>query len=113
MTTAFFIRYPRRMNDLYLSQPVRIVRAYEVVKEITLPAIDYENFVTDLRADRQFLEDHAALCGEGDPMRCLLVRCRGRRDGLLVVPRGAYVQWAAYLPESIALPRITPPSKRI
>ena len=38
----------------------------------------------------------AALCGEGEVLRCLLVRRRGGDGGVLVLPeRGAFVGWAA------------------
>ena len=47
-------------------------------------------------ADRQFLEDHAALCSKGEVWTCILVRQRGRTDGVLVLPEGCYVGWAAY-----------------
>jgi len=49
-------------------------------------------------ADRPFIEENAALCGEGTAFRCLLVRQRGDRDGILIVPElKAYVKWAAYI----------------
>lgn len=100
MDTAFFVRYPRRIEDLRKSHLIRDEHTYEVVKEITLAAIDYENFITDMCADRQFVEDNSTLCSEGDPLKCLLVRRRGKSGGVLVVPDApdycAYVKWAAY-----------------
>ena len=98
MNTAFFIRHPRTIDDLRVPHLVSAERPYEIVREIVLAAIDYENFTTDMVADRQFIEDNAALCSEGETMRCLLVRQRGKTDGVLVVPEDrAYVKWAAYL----------------
>ena len=38
--------------------PIEKERPYRIVTEIQLPAIDYENFITDMLADRQFIEDH-------------------------------------------------------
>ena len=104
MNRAYFVRYPRIIEDLQKLHLVRDERTYEVVKEITLAAIDYENFITDLVADRQFLEDNASLCADGEPMKCLLVRRRGRRDGVLVVPDApeykAFVKLAAYVSDT-------------
>ena len=62
-----------------------------------LARIDYENFTTDMIADRQFIEDNASLCSRGETWRCILVQQRGRTDGVLVLPAGGcYVGWAAY-----------------
>ena len=73
-------------------------REYEVVKTITLPAIDFENFITDMVADRAFLEDNAELCSEGGSViRCLKVDCRGSGKAILVVPDRAWVDAAAFL----------------
>ena len=46
-------------------------------------------------ADRDFLEEYAPLCGRGEEWACLLVRCAGDRNGILVVPERRYVEWAA------------------
>ena len=63
-----------------------------------LSAIDYENFITDMLADRQFIEDSADLCEKGEVWRCLLVQKRGCQDGVLVLPEeGCFVGYAAYL----------------
>lgn len=66
-----------------------------IVKTIRLGGMDYENFVTDLLADRAFLEN-APGCGEDGPLvRCLCVTTRGR-DSVLVLPDGTgYVALAA------------------
>ena len=59
--------------------------------------MDYKNFVTDLLADRQFLSDHGSRCRRGEVWSCLLVRPRGKEDGILVMPKdGCFVGWAAY-----------------
>jgi hypothetical protein len=48
-------------------------------------------------ADRQFIEDNAALCSRGQVWQCLLVRQRGCSEGVLVMPEnGCFVGWAAY-----------------
>lgn len=101
MNTAYFVKYPRIIEDLRKPHPVSNERPYEIIKEVTLAAIDYENFITDMLADRQFIEDNAGLCAESEPMKCLLVRRRGQHDGVLVVPGGnAFVKWAVYISEN-------------
>ncbi|HUM83289.1 MAG TPA: hypothetical protein PLN48_05885 [Lachnospiraceae bacterium] len=100
MERAYFVKYPRVIERLTRPHLISDERPYEIVKVITLAAIDYENFVTDMEADRQFIEDAAELCAEGEVMKCLLVRRRGKRDGVLVVPGyKSYVKWAAYVAE--------------
>ena len=98
--TAYFIKNPRTQDELLSAHPLENEQAYEVVKQITLNAINYENFSLDMLADRQFIEENAALCSEGDVFKCLLISKRGRNDGILIVPeRTAFVKWAAYISE--------------
>ena len=67
-------------------------------KSFVWSAIDYENFITNMLADRQFIEDSADLCEKGEVWRCLLVQKRGCQDGVLVLPEeGCFVGYAAYL----------------
>ena len=94
---AFFVRSPRRIEDLQALHLVEKERPFEIVKTVKLAKIDYENFITDMLADRQFIEDHAALCSKGRVWRCILVQQRGHTDGVLVMPEdGCFVGWAAY-----------------
>ncbi len=94
---AYFVERPRRMEDLLVPHPLERERAYEIVRTVTLAGIDYESFITDLLADRGYIEESAPLCSEGEVWKCLLVRQRGHKDGVLVLPRdGRYVGWAAY-----------------
>ena len=75
-------------------------KAYEIAKTVSLGKIDYDNFCTDMLADRQFIEDYYDLCGVGTVWKCLFVHQRGRTDGILIVPTdNRYVKYAAYLPE--------------
>ncbi len=94
--TAYFVDYPRLVSDLILPHPVEQERPFQIVKAIPLSALSYENFCTDMVADRQFLEDYAGLCEEGNIWKCLFVYKRGSPDGILVIPDGCYVKWAAY-----------------
>ena len=94
---AFFVESPRIIEDLLAPHPIEQETQYEIVKTVKLAKTDYENFITDMIADRQFIEENAALCAQGGVWRCLLVQQRGRTDGVLVVPvDGCYVGWAAY-----------------
>ncbi len=96
MDTAYFVKRPRVIQDLAVPHPLEAERAYEVTALVSLVGIDYENFVTDMLADRDFIGENAALCGEGEVMRCMLVQRRGQDGGVLVVPeRGSFVGWAA------------------
>lgn len=97
---AYFITGPRTQMDLKVVHMRNHERPYEIVKTIDLEQIDYENFVTDMLADRQFIEDYATLCHGGETLGCLLIREAGHTDGVLVFPdadRPGYIQCAAYL----------------
>ena len=94
---AYFVESPRIIEDLLAPHPIEQETQYEIVNTVKLAKIDYENFITDMIADRLFIEENAALCAQGGVWRCLLVQQRGRTDGVLVVPvDGCYVGWAAY-----------------
>ena len=95
---AYFVESPRTIDDLMEPYPIEQETAYETVKTVKLSGIDYENFITDMIADRQFIEDHAALCSQGETWRCILVQRRGHTGGVLVVPVDSrHVGWAAAL----------------
>ena len=96
---AYFVSDPCRIEDLTVLHLVEKERPFEVVKIVKLAKIDYENFVTDMLADRKFIEDYGRRCRAGDVWDCLLVQQRGRTDGVLVLPeQGCFVSWAAYVP---------------
>ncbi len=95
---AYFVEGPRIIEDLKAPHPIEREQRYEIIKSVKLARIDYENFTTDMIADRQFIEDNAVLCSQGEVWRCILVQQRGRTDGVLVMPAdGSYVGWAAYV----------------
>ena len=95
---AFFVKRPRRIDELMCPHPIELEREFKVVKTIMLPTIDFENFVTDMVADRQFLGENANLCTSVDPIACLLVKSRHSTEGILVVPYNDWVEAAAVLP---------------
>ena len=95
---AHFVESPRTIDNLMELHPIEQETAYEIVKTVKLSGIDYENFITDMIADRQFIEDNAVLCSQGETWRCILVQRRGRTGGVLVVPADScHVGWAAVL----------------
>ncbi len=95
---AYFVRRPRTIDDLYRPHLIESERLFEVVKVVTLANIDFENFVTDMLVDRQFLEDYSSLCSRSGPViRCLLVRSRRKDTGVLVVPDCAWIDIAAVI----------------
>ena len=97
---AFFVERPRTIDDLVQPHPLESERTFTIVKTIALDGIDYENFTTDMLADRYFLEKNASLCGKApEEIRCLLVKHRKTGEGVLVVPRGAWVDMAALFPQ--------------
>ena len=94
---AYFVYRPESLADLRRPHRPEEERPYAVVKRIYLLRIDYENFITDLYADRQFIEDYGHFCSEGEEYRCLLVTTRGGEDGILVTPlEERFVRSAAY-----------------
>ena len=96
---AYFVRRPRTIDDLYRPHTIKNERPFEIVKEIILSGIDYTNFVTDMLADRLFLEDNALLCSkDAEIVRCLLIKQRKIGTGVLVVPDKAWVDLAAIPP---------------
>ncbi len=93
---AFFHEHPRTVDDLFQPHDIEIERPFEVVKTIQLSDMDFENFATDMVADRSFLEANACLCDKsGAVIRCLLVQRRSTAKGILVVPNKAWVDSAA------------------
>lgn len=95
--TAYFVKHPRILDDLKAPHFAEAEEPYEIVKEVTLAKIDYENFVTDMLADRAFLEDFDA---DGSTLKkCILVKQRGNQtEAVLTVPTAAgHVQYAAYI----------------
>lgn len=103
MKTAYFVRKPRTLYDLRQPHLVEQEQAFEVVAEIVLSAIDYENFSLDMVADRQFIEDNASKTAAGSIMKCIFAHGRGKHEGILVVADApenpAFVSYAAYIAE--------------
>ena len=99
---AFFVDRPRVLADLTDNHNLSQAHRYEIAAKITLDAENYENFICDMLVERQFIEDNAALCEDGEIKKCLFVYMRGGHSGILVVPDpndNDYVGWAALIKE--------------
>ena len=98
--TAYFVKHPSVIEDLNIIHALDWEVPYQVVKEVFLQAIDFENFITDMTVGRQYIEDYCDLCENGEIKKCLLVRGRDPRLGILVFPDAReFVGWAALVRE--------------
>ena len=95
--TAYFVHRPRSIGDLMVPHRLEEERSFEIVKQVTVDDLAYENFMYDLYPQREFLLDGYGSCRSGDPMQCLLVRYRDAKDGILVTTLDPeLVEYAAY-----------------
>lgn len=97
ITKAFFVQRPRTITDLVVPGGTVTEARFKIVQIVLLKAIDYENFITDMLVDRVFLTASPYCHVENDIWYCLFVSKRGAKDGILVMPRGDFVEYAAYL----------------
>ena len=95
--SAYFLYRPRRISDLRVPHPLSAERYYDVVGEVSLPFIDFENFSEDMLADRAFLEQYKGSPSINGVFQCLRVTCKSKRvqEQILVVPKGDFVFHAA------------------
>ena len=97
MIKAYFVKRPRTILDLKVPHLPDDEHLYKIVRTINLSGLEYDNFIWDILADRDFIEDNHAICSEGDIYRCLLVKAKDKRDGILVVPYNTrFIEFAAY-----------------
>jgi hypothetical protein len=98
--SAHFISYPHSINDLQKPFIAQLEKPFVIEKIITLKKYDYENFITDLCADRGFIEENNILCrvdNEGI-WHCLYIKQIGKNEGILVMSDGAvFPKYAAYI----------------
>ena len=98
--TAWFVYRPRRISDLRVPHFPEQEQPFEIVAEVCLSALDYENFTEDLLADRAFLDGRPT--SSALPRNCILVFRRAASGGVLVEPDGAgFVKYAAYLADRV------------
>lgn len=94
---AYFVNRPRTIFDLNVPHLADCEHEYEIVRTISLSGLDYDNFIWDMLADRDFIEVNHTLCSGGDVYLCLLVRAKGQKNGILVVPYNTcFIELAAY-----------------
>lgn len=93
--TAYFVRKPIRLSQLFKPHRIEDEVPYEIVKTIHLSQLDYENFATDLTVDREYIEQNADFCGIKDGVwKRLLIQQKNAKDGILVIPE--YQSWIGY-----------------
>ena len=93
--TAYFVFRPRRLCELRHPHSLEKEHPYQIIKELTLPPIDFEIFSEDLLADRSFLDSFQGPQSKNGVYRCILVRSPNFDDEILVVPKDGFVRLAA------------------
>ena len=85
--TAFFAERPRRYLDLFLPHFLGREQDFIIAKHIILDDIDYENFITDMLVEREYIENAAPCAVSVDGVySCLFISRRLCYKGVLVVP---------------------------
>jgi hypothetical protein len=83
---AFFVNRAPRVEKLKRLHLLKKEVPFIVEKNITLRKEDYENFVSDLGVERQFIDDNKGLCRiEKGIYHSIFVRRWGKKDGILVM----------------------------
>ena len=97
---AYFVDKPRTIDDLMQPHRVEAEQSFHITKTIQLSGIDYTNFITDMLVDRRYIEENYRLCSSsGSVIQCLLIKQRGKKGGILVVPIRSWVATAALYPD--------------
>ena len=98
---AYFVDKPRTIDDLMQPHRVEAEQSFHITKTIQLSGIDYTNFITDMLVDRRYIEENYRLCSSsGSVIQCLLIKQRGKKGGILVVPIRSWVASAALYPDN-------------
>ena len=98
---AYFVDKPRTIDDLMQPHRVEAEQSFHITKTIQLSGIDYTNFITDMLVDRRYIEENYRLCSSsGSVIQCLLIKQRGKKGGILVVPIRSWVATAALYPDN-------------
>lgn len=94
---ALFVKRPRALSDLNIIHDTKNRSGYSVKKHINLRLIDYENLISDMLVEREYIEESAELCkSSSDVLDCLLVSPIDGSEGILIVPgENGYVRSAA------------------
>lgn len=105
LPTAYFVRDPFTLEDLTRPHFLHQRKGYKVEARVELSVIEYKNFITDLCADRPFIEKHkdVSRVDYDGVWHCLFVKQKGRQEGVLVMSEGHdYPKWAAFIDAEIA-----------
>ena len=94
---AFFVFSPRNAEEFDRPFPLDWIKPYRIVGRIGLSGIDYENFVTDMLVEREYLEPYEKECHTESVYDCVLVFEKGyENQGVLVIPdSGGFIKCAA------------------
>ena len=84
MDRAYFLRKPRRIEELWRPHLPGKETPFEIVRRISLGRTDYDNFTQDMLVCRGFLTGMEMECSFGEISRCLFIHAKGKRDGVLV-----------------------------
>ncbi|MBQ9412252.1 MAG: hypothetical protein IJU29_04030 [Oscillospiraceae bacterium] len=96
--SLIFTYHPESILDFGDASIPKAVLPHQIMDRIVLEGLEYENFIMDMRVERQFIEDCAPLCASGNRQNgCLLIQQGGQKaDGILVIPEnGGCVKYAA------------------
>lgn len=97
--TASFVQTARNLDDVITCEK-RSESPFVVEKELVLSTTDYENFVSDLGVEREYLQIEHARCKTIKGTRhCLRVMSKKLQNGLLVqCTDTGYPEWIAISP---------------
>jgi hypothetical protein len=86
-TRALFTKLPRVFGEIANLTAVKNLKPIKIEKTIALSGDDYDNFITDMTVERQFLKNNSYLCRIDDEgiWHCLLVVRQGHHQGILVM----------------------------
>lgn len=93
---AVFVSQPKNLDGL--THPTNFVlKKYEVVREVEIENMEWDNFIDDFEIERVFLETPEFQSINVDVVKCILVYSPNIPDGVLAVADSeGYIQYAAY-----------------
>lgn len=93
---AVFVSQPKNLDEL-MNPKDFMLKKYEVVKEVELDNLAWDNFVDDLQIEREFLETPKYQSIYLDVFECILVYTPNIPHGILAVAdEDGLIQYAAY-----------------
>ncbi len=87
---ANFIKHPFSIADLRTPCLTKKLKRYKIVKKIAISNIDYDNFISDLCVERDFIKKNKLCCFIHDNVyHCIYVHKKNSEKGILIMPDGA------------------------